>query len=284
MASRKNLLSPADRFDHYERVQIRPVYVDSVVLFGDKKDVALKNARAKPRKNKGGKIDFVLRPSTEAIEGNYLLGKIVLKPKKVTKKGSSPWLHVVHHESVDGAEVGRFLCSVRGFDGWRDGEHLENVWGRYDWCHHTIRSGDDPNADIYFVSVDQRDRLTGRFILSKDCLESDGYYGLRLVDPLTKLAYAYIFGDALARDELSGDVDEDMLNDTTFEVPFRQFKGNGLEPLRKKCRSSSSDPGSCDFETPSKLDAIRQRVRAKEAAAKQAASTAASASAKPNKK
>jgi hypothetical protein len=41
--------------------------------------------------------------------------------------------------------------------------------------------------------------------MNPECIKGDWNYGVRLVDPDSKLAYAYVFGDALVNFELSGE-------------------------------------------------------------------------------
>merc|ERR1712129_134661 len=81
----------------------------------------------------------------------------------------------------------------------------------------------------------------------------------------TKRAFAYVFGDTLANDELSDEVKEDLLKETTFEVPVDDFLEAGLGPAFKKRRASASlDADEGAAASPSRLEALRARIKAKE--------------------
>merc|ERR1719479_240574 len=94
-------------------------------------DVKISNAGRSNVDSVGGTINFQLKKSSEALPGYYQQGIIKLTPDGYT---TNRYLHLIHHESTDGAKIGKFLCSVGGHDGF--GENAPNVYSRYDWCHY----------------------------------------------------------------------------------------------------------------------------------------------------
>ena len=222
----------------YEAFEDGKVLVKDRVLFGDKHDVKLKHAHDKPELAVGGTVYCRPNKSTKARPGYYFHGK-VNTPKYCGGGGDyQPWIHVVHHEDIDGTKLGDLLCNLDGYSN----HVLENVWNRYDWCEHStfgIRdsSGEEdeeedydsekddynedegfPDKNVYFVPFEGK----GKFTLDPSCICGDWKYGVCLVDPKTKLAYAYIFGDALVNDELSGDA-PDNLKKTDFNIDPTQL-------------------------------------------------------------
>lgn len=126
----------AHRFIEYRRTDDLPVKVKEYVLYGDAKDVEFQNATRKPVPSEGGTINYRLEPSIKAVPGKYVHGYVVIdqpeKDSEYYKPGSERKLHIVHHEDVDGAVLGKWLCSVDGHDDHR----IHNVYSRYDWCHY----------------------------------------------------------------------------------------------------------------------------------------------------
>ena len=241
----------AQRFLSYKQTS-QNVQVKDIVLFGDKEDVKLKKAKKeKPIPSQGGTICYNLRHVTHARPGIFYHSKVQLKDDKY----GSPWFNLIHHEEVDGEAVGKYLCTVSGHSDFKK----ENVWSRYDWCHYRNwgtadkdsdedkeneedRDYDDDDLDnydeekeeedfkerskMYFVAVDKTGKeITemGRITMGSECIAADWHYGLRVVDPGSKLAYAYVFGDALVNDELSWIPEVRDLPDSDFNLPLAKF-------------------------------------------------------------
>ncbi|KXJ27336.1 hypothetical protein AC249_AIPGENE19070 [Exaiptasia diaphana] len=191
--------------------------VESEVLFGDKKDVKICNANKVATKSEGGTITYTLRPSTKAVPGTYVHAK--------GYRGDA-WFHLIHHDSLDGEAITRFLYKSLGAWDFK----LDNVWNRYDWCHYRNWSCEEPNQMIYFVPVITDTKKgcpkAGKAIrLTSDCIVGDWFYGLRLVDPDSGLAYAYEFGDSLImmEDDLYNTKEFEELTKTDFNINMARF-------------------------------------------------------------
>ena len=155
---------------------------------------------------------------------------------------------MICHESVDEAAVGKFLCGVSGQGDWKE----DNVWSRYDWCHYrnwgSVSKSDDEDgkankmktdeddyndedkdehweerSKIHFVSVNKEGQKVteiGRITMGSECIMGDWHYGMRMVDLDTKLAYAYVFGDALVNVVLVG---KEAGPKSDFNMPMAKF-------------------------------------------------------------
>ena len=235
-----------DRFVEYvSSGPTKRVHVGKYVLFGDRMDVRVKNA-GKPNESSGtgGTIRYQLKKSSEAISGYYQHGRILLKGDRYSHKR---YLHLIHHEAMDGAEIGKYLCSVDGHDGggFRDDP---NVFSRYDWCHYRNwgdYSGDEEEEEedrfmkMFFVSVKAvvpagetgngkvPFEETARLELETDCIEGDWNYGLRITDKKSGLAFAFVFGDSLVNDMFCG-IDATQLIPSSFEEAFGDFLAKGM--------------------------------------------------------
>ena len=270
-----------DRFVEY--VSAGPekrAYVTKFVLFGDKMDVKISNAgKSNTGEIHSGTIRYELKKSSEAVPGYYQQGFIKLKPDRYNK---NRYMHLIHHEATDGSKIGKFLCSVGGAE---TEVSNPNVYNRYDWCHYRNwgmcsdtedqegsgeegseeedldRHREKATADdfderkrMFFVSVEvcshgkdlkSKYKELDRLELSTDCIDADWHYGLKITDPKCGLAFAYIFGDALVNDILSGAVevegktDEDkddeekketvkLNRDSTFDEEMDKFLIEGF--------------------------------------------------------
>ena len=270
-----------DRFVEY--VSAGPekrAYVTKFVLFGDKMDVKISNAgKSNTGEIHSGTIRYELKKSSEAVPGYYQQGFIKLKPDRYNK---NRYMHLIHHEATDGSKIGKFLCSVGGAE---TEVSNPNVYNRYDWCHYrnwgmcsdtedqegsgeegSEEEGLDRNREkataddfderkrMFFVSVEvcshgkdlkSKYKELDRLELSTDCIDADWHYGLKITDPKCGLAFAYIFGDALVNDILSGAVevegktDEDkddeekketvkLNRDSTFDEEMDKFLIEGF--------------------------------------------------------
>ena len=265
-----------DRFIEYVGSgPTKRVHVEKYVLFGDKKDVRVKNAGKPlpaewedvlilPKWDVGGQVRYQLKLSSEAISGYYQHGRILLKGDQYSDKR---YMHLIHHEAMDGAEIGRYLCSVNGHDRM----FHPNVYSRYDWCH--FRTWGDYSEDdeekverrdrfnyMYFVSVKavvpvgetgngkvpfkEADRL----VLETDCIRGgDWCYGLRITDKESGLAFAYVFGDALVNDMFSG-VDTSQLIPSSFQESFIRFLAKGMVVKRTEDGSVVIDKSGLEDE------------------------------------
>jgi hypothetical protein len=235
-----------DRFRQYEKCESR-AKVEKCVLFGDCFDVQSKNAvlRDPPTSHPGdggsgypSTINYELKPSSDAVPGMYQHGKIHFKE---TEEESGRFVHIIHHEDCNGESLGKYLCSVRGY------QCGPNVYGRYDWCHGrnwgTNRYGDDPEEDErdfhdlgkhYFVTVSQEGKEISRIELSTDCIEGDWHRGVKLVDRETDCAFCFMFGDAFENDEdewVDGLPDED----TDFVCAMEDFTGKSSVVVNEDC-------------------------------------------------
>ena len=233
-----------DRFVEY--VSAGPekrAYVTKFVLFGDKMDVKICNA-GKPNAGEihSGTIRYELKRSSQAVPGYYQHGFVKLKPDRYSK---NRYLHLIHHEATDGSKIGKFLCSVGGaetcvsnpnvynrydwchYRNWGDkGSDTEDQEGsgeevseEEDLDESREESTDedfDERKRMFFVSVEEctngknlksKYNEVDRLELSTDCIEADWHYGLKITDPKCGLAFAYVFGDALVNDILSGAVE-----------------------------------------------------------------------------
>lgn len=233
-------------FKRFEFCNDPKVEVKDIVLFGDLKDVRLKNAGVPNEKSQGGTIIFTLKRSTRAMSGDYIHGKL-----HIVSGGDNCWVHVVYHESINGEKLGKLMCTLRGYHDL----HKDNVWSRYDWCHYRnwgdysgSEEDDCENDDEHdswseendnnednkdkklshdaFENENKGDRKSiffrpvagkGYFKLDPSCILGDWYYGVRLTDPKTKLSYAYAFGDAFCGDEFYCDK-ADSKQQTDFNI------------------------------------------------------------------
>ena len=105
-----------DRFVEYvSSGPTKRVQVEKYVLFGDKMDVRVKNA-GKPlptheeplvqvceKWDVGGNPRYQLKQSPEALPGYYQHGRVLLTGDQYTDKR---YVHLIHHEAMDGAEIG----------------------------------------------------------------------------------------------------------------------------------------------------------------------------------
>ena len=239
-----------DRFVEYvSSGPTKRVHVEKYVLFGDIMDVRVKNTgrnpnaevEVLPKWDVGGNIRYQLKVSSESISGNYQHGRILLTGDQYSDER---YLHLIHHEAMDGAEIGKYLCSVNGHDRM----FHPNVFSRYDWCHfrtwgdysdgeEKVGRGDRFNK-MFFVSVKAVVPVGGtgngkvpfkeaaRLELETNCLNGDWCYGLRITDKESGLAFAFVFGDALVNDSFSG-IDTAQLIPSSFEEALSGFLAKG---------------------------------------------------------
>ena len=225
-----------NRFESVERTSQSAV-VEELVLFGDKMDVKLNKAnKITPVKSQGGTISFQHRYVTSAFSGIYHHSIVRLKNK------DDGWFNLICHESVDEVAVGKFLCGVSGHDDHNEDNVWSRYdWCHYrNWRCKSDDDDEDENANkktnvneedldedvynddledeesdedleersmIHFVSVNKEGQKVteiGRITMGSECIQADWNYGMRMVDPDTKLAYAYVFGDALVNIVLMG--------------------------------------------------------------------------------
>ena len=240
----------ADRFVEYvSSGPSKRVHVEKYVLFGDKMDVRVKNAgkvnlevQESPKWDVGGNPRYQLKQSSEALSGYYQHAKIWLTGDQYSDKR---YMHLIHHEAMDGAEIGKYLCSVNGHDRM----FHPNVYSRYDWCHFRTwgdYSGDEEKVErkdrfnyMFFVSVKAvvpvggtgNEKVpfkeTARLELETNCLNGDWCYGLRITDKESGLAFAFVFGDALVNDMFCG-IDATQLIPSSFEEAFGDFLAKGM--------------------------------------------------------
>ena len=245
-----------DRFVEYvSSGPTKRVHVEKYVLFGDKMDVRVKNA-GKPlptheeplvqvceKWDVGGNPRYQLKQSPEALPGYYQHGRVLLTGDQYTDER---YVHLIHHEAMDGAEIGKYLCSVNGHDRM----FHPNVYSRYDWCHFRTwgdYSGDEEKVErrdrfnyMFFVSVKAVAPVDGtgnekvhfkeaaRLELETNCLNGDWCYGLRITDKESGLAFAFVFGDALVNDSFAGDGFTSQLIPSSFEEKFSDFLAKGM--------------------------------------------------------
>ena len=137
----------AHRFLSYEKSDQAPVKVEDQVLFGDREDVKLKWVGKEPEKSEGGTICYTRTHSVKAVPGKYhhaVLTLVFPDHRKPERTYESKY-HIVHHENVDGAAVGKWLCSIDGHGDFK----LENYINRYDWCEwRNFGDTDDKNVEL----------------------------------------------------------------------------------------------------------------------------------------
>ena len=226
-------------------------------------DVKLRKAnKTTPVKSQGGTISFQHRYVTSAFSGIYHHSIVRLKNK------DEEWFNLICHESLDEAAVGKFLCGVSGQEDWKEDNvwsrydwcHYRN-WGsvsksddedekankkktdeddeeydEYDLDEDDYNDEDEDEhreerSKIHFVSVNKEGQEVteiGRITMGSECIKGDWHYGMRMVDPDTKLAYSYVFGDALVNFVLMG---KEAGPKSDFNVPMAKFLPKNSEML-----------------------------------------------------
>ena len=262
-----------DRFVEYVSAgPEKRAYVTKFVLFGDKMDVKISNAgKSNTGEIHSGTIRYELKRSSKAVPGYYQQGFIKLKPDRYSKNRYR-YLHLIHHVATDGSKIGKFLCSVAGAETEVSNPNVYNRydWCHYrNWGDKNSDTEDqegsgeegseeedldrsreestdedfDERKRMFFVSVEEctngkdlksKYNEVDRLELSTDCIEADWHYGLKITDPKCGLAFAYVFGDALVNDILSGAVEVE--GETDEEWPCE----DGEEGKEKVKLNSSS--------------------------------------------
>ena len=95
-----------------------------MVLFGDSKDVSIKNVGIAPILSSRDSFEYELNPSSEAFISNFRKARVHINEKS--------FFYIVHHEGLNGYRLAKAIVGWKGYS-----DHTKrNVFSRYDWCHY----------------------------------------------------------------------------------------------------------------------------------------------------